>query len=181
VSTAGAPAATAWEPSDYIALGALLVAVLVPTLTLALTFRHQRRLRDDERAEARRREVAQTLGPAFGLLTAYRDLAIDAGLGEQHGTILERIEQLGDRHNREIRPALLAMSAAFPEADSLRAHELLMALSALQVPTMKWAAAHAKGTSDTPEGQELREAFERAHRGALEALAEFGRLARRNA
>ena len=172
---ASSVAAAGWDPSHFIALLALVVAMVVP----ALTFRHDHRLRREERVEARRREAALILGPAFAMVHDFNQAALDElETLDDAATLLARIEKLMERHDREVRPALMAMTAAFPFPEGEAAGRLLSAMENLPRTAIKLIKARRGGEGETPEGRERYEAVEQAREEALAAVGALGRLLR---
>ena len=129
---AAAAAASGWQPSDVIALllglGGLLVAMVVP----ALTFRNERRHREDDREEAHRREAAAILGPAFALILEYRETVyLDVKSEGDVSALFERLRELDRRMDRDVRPSLMAMVSTSPPGHAVAAGRLMRALAAL--------------------------------------------------
>lgn len=155
-----------WEPSDTIAVAALVVAVLVPLITLALTGRQQRKSREDDRRDQRRREAALVLGPVLGLLDDCEPdrLAFNAREGETQ----ERIRELRGRWETSIRPGLLAIRAGFPvAAERNLAAELSVAVDN-SITSTAWLALDVLRGADLHESQD----FARQHHKNAKKLAE---------
>lgn len=119
------------------------------------------------------------LGPAFALVHDYETAALaDLENVEDAAAGLERMSELSERHDREVRPALMAMMATFPLPEREAAGRLLTAMENLPRTTIKLVRVRRAGEGDTPEGRERHAAVEQARQEALAAIGELGRLIR---
>ena len=159
--------------SNAIALLLVVLAMVVP----ALAFRHDHRARRAARGEARWREAALILGPASELVHAYGEAAFaDVENADDTVALLGRMKALTERHDREVRPALMAITPAFPRAEREAAGRLLTAMENLSRTAIELVMARRAGEGDNHE--ERQHAAGQASREALAAIGDLGRLLR---
>ncbi len=166
-----ASAAAGWEPSDFLALAAIVASLVVAVFTIWASGRQQRQARQEDREDRRWHEAISLLGPVYGLLVNVDPQALPI-----KGNLTEAPRRLEDQRRRwesEMRPGLLAIAVGSHQRSQRELAAKLSAVIDAELMMVFWYASEVLQQSSNID--EFRQQATDQHREAQRLLEELAR------